>query len=195
MLELLNFISGLITLYIYIIIAGAVMSWLIAFNVVNPYNQFVRSLWQALNAVTEPLLRPIRRLMPDLGGIDISPVILIICCWFIQGVLASGPGEADRLTPVPTAPARSVASRQRTAAEGLRIRVHASPKSSRDGVDGHQRDGGWRGAEGARARRGRGRGGEPRGCRGGGGMAGHSEVACRGDGRHQVSVQDARRCG
>jgi YggT family protein len=87
MIELLNFISMLITLYIYIIIASAVMSWLIAFNVVNPYNQFVRSLWQAFNAVTEPLLRPIRRLMPDLGGIDISPVILIIICWFIQGVL------------------------------------------------------------------------------------------------------------
>jgi YggT family protein len=87
MLELLNFISALITLYIYIIIAGAVMSWLIAFNVINPYNQFVRSLWQALNAVTEPLLRPIRRRMPDLGGIDISPVVLIIACWFIQGVL------------------------------------------------------------------------------------------------------------
>ena len=87
MLELLGFISALITLYIYIIIAGAVMSWLIAFNVVNPYNQFVRSLWQALNAVTEPLLRPIRRLMPDLGGIDISPVVLIIACWFIQGVV------------------------------------------------------------------------------------------------------------
>jgi YggT family protein len=73
MLELLGFISSLITLYIYIVIASAVMSWLIAFNVVNPYNQFVRSIWQGLNALTEPVLRPIRRLMPDLGGIDISP--------------------------------------------------------------------------------------------------------------------------
>jgi YggT family protein len=87
MLELLGFISALITLYIYIIIAGAVMSWLIAFNVINPYNQFVRSLWQGLTAVTEPVLRPIRRRMPDLGGIDISPVVLIIACWFLQGVV------------------------------------------------------------------------------------------------------------
>jgi YggT family protein len=87
MIELLSFISYLITLYIYIIIASAVMSWLIAFNVVNPYNQFVRSIWQALNAVTEPLLRPIRRLMPDLGGIDISPVVLILSCVFIQSVV------------------------------------------------------------------------------------------------------------
>jgi YggT family protein len=87
MLELLSFISSLITLYIYVIIAGAVMSWLIAFNVVNPYNQFVRSIWQALNALTEPLLRPIRRWMPDLGGIDISPVVLILLCAFVQTVI------------------------------------------------------------------------------------------------------------
>jgi YggT family protein len=87
MLELLNFISSLITLYIYIVIASAVMSWLIAFNVVNPYNQFVRSIWQGLNALTEPALRPIRRMMPDLGGIDISPLVVIIICWFVQGVL------------------------------------------------------------------------------------------------------------
>jgi YggT family protein len=87
MLELLGFISYLITLYVYIIIAGAVMSWLIAFNVINPYNQFVRSLWQGLNALTEPLLRPIRRYMPDLGGIDISPLVLILICFFIQSVI------------------------------------------------------------------------------------------------------------
>ena len=87
MLELLGFISSLITLYIYIIVASAVMSWLIAFNVINPYNQFVRSIWQGLNALTEPVLRPIRRWMPDLGGIDISPMVLIIVLWFVQGVL------------------------------------------------------------------------------------------------------------
>jgi YggT family protein len=86
-IRLLDFIFALITLYIYVIIASAVMSWLIAFNVVNPYNQFVRSIWQALNAVTEPLLRPIRRWMPDLGGIDISPVVLILLCMFLQSVV------------------------------------------------------------------------------------------------------------
>ena len=87
MIELLGFISSLIQLYIYVIIAGAVMSWLIAFNVVNPYNPLVRSIWQALNALTEPLLRPIRRWMPDLGGIDISPVVLILACAFLQSVV------------------------------------------------------------------------------------------------------------
>lgn len=87
MLELLRFIDMVIQLYIYIIFAGVIMSWLIAFNVINPYNQFVRSLWQGLNAVTEPLLRPIRRRLPDLGGIDISPMVLILACIFIQWVV------------------------------------------------------------------------------------------------------------
>src|SRR6516162_2442773 len=87
MLELFGFISSLITLYIYIIIAGAVMSWLIAFNVVNLYNPLVRSIWQALNALTEPLQRPIRRMLPDMGGVDISPVVLILACMFVQLVV------------------------------------------------------------------------------------------------------------
>ena len=68
-------------------IASVVLSWLMAFNVVNPHNQFVRTLWNAFNAVTEPLLRPIRRLLPDLGGIDISPIILLLGCYFVQSVV------------------------------------------------------------------------------------------------------------
>ena len=87
MIELLNFISSLVQLYIYVIIAGAVMSWLMAFNGVNAYSPIVRSIWQALNALTEPLLRPIRRWMPDLGGVDISPVVLILACVFVQAVV------------------------------------------------------------------------------------------------------------
>ena len=90
-------------LYIYVIIAGAIMSWLIAFNVVNPYNQFVRSIWQGLNAVTEPLLRPIRRWMPDLGGIDISPMVLILLCCFIQIGRAPQPCEAGGVMAARTA--------------------------------------------------------------------------------------------
>lgn len=87
MIELLTFISYLITLYVYVIIAGVILSWLMAFGVVNPYNPFVRSLWQALGAVTEPLLRPIRNMMPNLGAIDLSPLILILACFFIQSVV------------------------------------------------------------------------------------------------------------
>jgi YggT family protein len=82
-LALLGFVSSLITLYIYVVIARMVMSWLIAFNFINPYNQ----VWQAFDALTEPLLRPIRRWMPDLGGIDISPVVLILACAFVQAVV------------------------------------------------------------------------------------------------------------
>jgi len=87
MIELLGFISYLITLYTYVVIASVIMSWLIAFNVINAYNPFVRSLWNALNMATEPLLRPIRRIMPNLGAIDISPVILLLACYFVQTVV------------------------------------------------------------------------------------------------------------
>ena len=87
MIELLGFISYLITLYTYIVIASVVMSWLIGFNVINAQNPFVRTLWQAINAVTEPLLGPIRRMLPNLGAIDISPVVLLLACFFVQSVI------------------------------------------------------------------------------------------------------------
>src|SRR5262249_32506630 len=127
MLELLGFISSLITLYIYIIIAGAVMSWLMAFNVVNAYNPLVRSIWQALNALTEPLLRPIRRWMPDLGGIHVPPVVPVLAV----GAVRRDPQlcQALRVTPPLTQP-------WRVDPEGLRVLVRASPKSSREGIAG-----------------------------------------------------------
>ena len=87
MVELFNFISLLLTLYIYILVAAAVMSWLIAFNVVNPRNQFVAMVGEFLYRITEPVLRPIRRLLPNMGGIDISPLIVIVIIWFIQLVV------------------------------------------------------------------------------------------------------------
>jgi YggT family protein len=87
MIELLRFISYLIDLYIYVIIAGAIMSWLLAFGVINSHNPMVRSIWQMLNALTEPLLKPIRQMLPNMGGVDISPIILILGCVFIQSVI------------------------------------------------------------------------------------------------------------
>jgi YggT family protein len=80
-------ISTLIWLYIYVLIAAAVLSWLLAFNVVNPRNQFVAMVGDFLYRVTEPALRPIRSVMPDLGGIDISPVILILGLAFLERLL------------------------------------------------------------------------------------------------------------
>ncbi len=87
MLELLGFISYLITLYTYIIIAGVVLSWLMAFGIVNPYNQTVRAIDRALSALTEPLLRPIRNILPNMGAIDLSPLVLLLCCFFVQSVV------------------------------------------------------------------------------------------------------------
>ncbi|NOT71995.1 MAG: YggT family protein [Hyphomicrobium sp.] len=87
MIELLGFISYLITLYTYVVIASVILSWLMAFGVINSYNPMVRSIWQGLHAVTEPLLGPIRRMLPNMGGIDISPIILLLGCFFIQSVI------------------------------------------------------------------------------------------------------------
>ena len=86
-IDLLTFISYLLTLYVYILIAAAVMSWLIAFNIVNPRSPVVGVVGQFLYHVTEPVLRPIRNLLPNLGGIDISPLIVIVIIWFIQLVV------------------------------------------------------------------------------------------------------------
>ncbi|MCC6949415.1 MAG: YggT family protein [Bradyrhizobiaceae bacterium] len=80
-------ISTLIQLYIWILIASAVLSWLVAFNVVNPHNNVVRTIGEALYRLTEPALRPIRNVLPSLGGLDISPVILIIILLFVQRFL------------------------------------------------------------------------------------------------------------
>ena len=87
MTGLLAFIAYVINLYEYVVIAAVTLSWLIGFNVINTYNPFVRSLWQAITAMTEPLLKPIRRIMPDLGGLDLSPVILLLACLFVRWIV------------------------------------------------------------------------------------------------------------
>ena len=80
-------VHELIWLYIYILIASAILSWLIVFNVVNTRNQYVSMISNFLYAVTEPALRPIRSILPNLGGIDISPVILIIGLLFLERLI------------------------------------------------------------------------------------------------------------
>ena len=90
MLPLIGFIVLVIDLYIWVIIAGAILSWLIAFNVVNTQNRFVLSVADMLYRVTEPALRPIRSILPNLGGIDISPVLLILFLLFIRDVVLIG---------------------------------------------------------------------------------------------------------
>jgi YggT family protein len=84
---LLNLISTVITIYIWLLIAQAVLSWLLAFGVVNRYNRVVSAVGDFLWRITEPLLRPIRSVLPDLGGIDISPVVLILLLYFLRDLM------------------------------------------------------------------------------------------------------------
>lgn len=87
MIALIQTIVMALDLYWWIIIASAIFSWLYAFNVVNSKNQFVGSIGNMLYRLTEPALRPIRRFMPDLGGIDISPIILLLILFFLRQFL------------------------------------------------------------------------------------------------------------
>lgn len=84
MLALIQTIVLAIDIYWWLIIASAIFSWLFAFNVINSRNQFVAMVGDFLFRVTEPVLRPIRRLLPDLGGIDISPIILLLILFFLR---------------------------------------------------------------------------------------------------------------
>ena len=87
MIELLQFISYVLTIYVYVVIAMAILSWLIAFNVVNTRNPIVHMIAELLYRLTEPALRPIRNMLPNMGGIDISPIILFLIILFIQSVI------------------------------------------------------------------------------------------------------------
>ncbi len=71
-------VDSILSLYTFVIFAMVIMSWLISFNVINRHNQIVDAIWRTCTALTEPLLRPIRNVMPNLGGIDISPIVLLI---------------------------------------------------------------------------------------------------------------------
>jgi YggT family protein len=87
MRAILDVILLILQIYVWLLIAAAILSWLVAFNVVNTRNQFVASIGEFLFRITEPALRPIRNILPNLGGIDISPVILILLIFFIQNVI------------------------------------------------------------------------------------------------------------
>lgn len=87
LVPLIQVISIAITLYVWAIIISAIMSWLIAFDVINTSNRLVYTILDFLWRLTEPALRPIRQFLPSLGGIDISPILLILGLFFLRGVL------------------------------------------------------------------------------------------------------------
>ena len=84
---LVTLIDVVFTIYIWLLIASAIVSWLVSFNVINTQNKFVYTIMNFLWRVTEPALRPIRKIMPNLGGIDLSPIILILALFFIRQLL------------------------------------------------------------------------------------------------------------
>ena len=88
MRAILDVILLALDLYVFIIIAAAIFSWLVAFNIVNMGNQFVATIGNMLYQLTEPALRPIRRYLPNFGGLDISPIVLILLIFLVQRVIA-----------------------------------------------------------------------------------------------------------
>ena len=88
MRAVLEIILLILDLYWWVVLAMIIMSWLISFSVINTRNQFVDMVWRALLGLTDPVLRPIRRVMPRFSGIDISPIILFLIIFFIQRVIA-----------------------------------------------------------------------------------------------------------
>ncbi|WP_447766214.1 YggT family protein [Sphingopyxis panaciterrae] len=86
---LLQIVHIILTVLWWFIIAQAVMSWLIAFNVINTHNDFVNQLWTVLDRITEPLYRPFRRIMPDFGGLDLTPMLVLIIIIILDGPVLS----------------------------------------------------------------------------------------------------------
>jgi YggT family protein len=89
MIALLQTISMLLTLVWWVFLIMIIMSWLISFNVINTRNQFVATLWRVINQLTEPVLRPIRRILPPMGGLDLSPIVVFVILFFLQSFIAN----------------------------------------------------------------------------------------------------------
>lgn len=87
MLALYQILDLLLNILTWIIIIQAVLSWLVAFNVINTYNDFVRQLLYALDRITEPLYRPIRRILPDFGSLDLSPLVVLLLIYILRNIL------------------------------------------------------------------------------------------------------------
>ena len=89
MYALLATISMVLTLVWWVFLIMIIMSWLISFNVINTRNELVAGIWRVVNAVTEPILRPIRRVIPPLGGLDLSPIVVFVIIFFLQNFIGN----------------------------------------------------------------------------------------------------------
>lgn len=87
LIPLLTIISAIIGIYVWIIVASVIASWLVSFNIINSSNNFVVMVLEFLYRVTEPVFSKIRRFLPAMGGFDFSPLVLILFLWFIQSVI------------------------------------------------------------------------------------------------------------
>ena len=87
MYSIYQILQLLLNVLFYIIMIQVILSWLFAFNVINHHNEFVRQLVRGLDTITEPLYRPIRRIMPDFGGIDFSPMVVLLIIGILQRIL------------------------------------------------------------------------------------------------------------
>jgi YggT family protein len=88
MRAILDIVLLILDIYTWIMIAMIVMSWLVAFNIVNTRQQFVQTVWQVLRSLTEPVLRPIRRILPQIQGIDLSPIVVFLGIILIRNIIA-----------------------------------------------------------------------------------------------------------
>jgi YggT family protein len=87
LLGLIEVVIVLLTVIWWIIVVQMILSWLVAFNVINTYNDFVRGLLKGLDRITEPVYRPIRRILPDFGGLDFSPMVVLLVLWIVNQIL------------------------------------------------------------------------------------------------------------
>ena len=83
----LDIVQVLLNVVWWIIVIQAILSWLIAFNVINTYNDVVRTIWNALGQMTEPLYRPIRRVLPDFGALDLSPLVVLLILYILMNIV------------------------------------------------------------------------------------------------------------
>jgi YggT family protein len=84
LIMILQIAQFLLSLLSWVIIIQAILSWLIVFNVINTYNDFVRAIWTALERITQPIYRPIRRVMPDFGALDLSPLVALLIIYVLN---------------------------------------------------------------------------------------------------------------